>query len=201
MRIALAIALVGAGAGCLHDTAFTCTQDTDCDPGGRCEPVGFCSAADAQCPTGRRFTESAGQGLAQSCVSSGAMSVGGCPADYVAVGSSSHRYKRLGAVSWDQARAMCEQASPGTYLLIPDDAAELAAIAAIAPPPFWLGVDDLASQGKFMTVKTVPATFLPWAAGEPSTLAGRDCVRASSATVIATDVCTTRRAALCECEP
>ncbi|HEX3758199.1 MAG TPA: C-type lectin domain-containing protein [Kofleriaceae bacterium] len=201
MRLALAIALVAAGTGCLRDTAFTCMQDADCDPGGRCEPVGFCSVADAQCPTGRRFSESAGQGLASSCVSSSVMSAGRCPSDYVAVGSSGHRYKRLGTVSWDQARAMCEQASPGTYLLIPDDATELTELAAITTPPFWIGVDDLAAQGKFMTVKNVPATFLPWATGEPSALAGRDCVRASAATMIATDVCSARRAALCECEP
>jgi hypothetical protein len=130
------------------------------------------------------------------------MSGGRCPADYVPVGSSGHRYKRLpSTVTWDQARAMCEQASAGTYLLIPDDATELTELAAITAPPFWIGVDDLAAQGKFMTVKNVQATFLPWATGEPSALTGRDCVRASSATAIATDVCSARRAALCECEP
>jgi len=121
--------------------------------------------------------------------------------DYVAVGSSGHRYKRLGAVMWDQARAMCEQASAATYLLIPDDAAELADLATIASPPFWIGLDDLAAPGKFMTVKSVPAMFLPWASGEPSAQLGRDCVRATSATQIATDVCSNRRAAICECEP
>lgn len=59
------------------------------------------------------------------------MSPGRCPADYVAVGSSGHRYKRLGAVSWDQARAMCEQGSAATYLLIPDGATELADLAMV----------------------------------------------------------------------
>src|SRR5262249_2420353 len=126
---------------------------------------------------------------------------GRCPADYVAVGSSGHRYKRLGTVSWDQARAMCEQASAATYLLIPDDATELAGLATIASPPFWIGLDDLAGVGAFMPCKTARGRSRPGAPGEPSTRAGRDCVRATSSTQIATDLCSTPRAAICECEP
>ena len=195
------LGLAVAATGCLRDTEFKCMQDSDCEAMGHCEAVGFCSVIDARCATGRRFSESAGQGLASTCVPASGGSAGRCPMDYVAVGSSGHRYKRLGAVMWDQARAMCEQASAATYLLIPDDAAELANLATIASPPFWIGVDDLAAQGTFMTVKNVRAMFLPWASGEPSTQLGRDCVRATSATQIATDVCSSRRAAICECEP
>jgi hypothetical protein len=196
-----AIALAVAATGCLRDTGFTCVQDSDCEAMGHCEAVGFCSVVDAGCATGRRFSESAGQGLASTCVSATAGNAGRCPSDHVAVGSSGHRYKRLGTVSWDQAQAMCAQASAGTYLLIPDDATELTELAGIASPPFWIGLDDLAAQGTFMTVKNVRATFTPWATGEPSTRAGADCVRAISATQIATDLCSNRRAAICECEP
>jgi hypothetical protein len=202
MRWAIALAVMAA-TGCLRDTEFKCTQDADCEAMGHCEANNFCSVTDAQCTTGRRFSESAGQGLASTCVPAPAGSTDHCPSDYVAVGSSGHRYKRIGAVSgvsWDQARAMCE-ASPGTYLLIPDDASELSGLATIASPPFWIGVDDLAVQGMYMTVKNARATFTPWATGEPSTKAGFDCVRATSATQIATDVCTIKRAAICECEP
>ncbi len=197
---AIGLAVVAA-AGCLRDTEFKCTHDADCEAMGHCEAVGFCSVVDAQCPTGRRFSESAGQGLASTCVSATAGNMGACPSDYVAVGSSGHRYKRLAAVTWDQAQAMCAQASPGTYLLIPDDATELAGLATIASPPFWIGVDDLAAPRTFMTVKNVRAMFLPWASGEPSTQSGRDCVRAISATQIATDLCSSKRVAICECEP
>jgi hypothetical protein len=194
-----ALGLAVAATGCLRDTEFKCMQDSDCEAMGHCEAVGFCSVVDARCATGRRFSESAGQGLASTCVTTGAGSAGRCPMDHVAVGRSGHRYKRLGAVTWDQARAMCEQASAATYLLIPDDATELADLATIASPPFWIGLDDLAVPGAFMTVKNVPATFTPWASGEPRS--GRDCVRANSATTIATDVCSTPRPAICECEP
>jgi hypothetical protein len=196
-----AIGLAVAATGCLRDTEFKCTQDADCEAMGHCEAIGFCSVLDAGCTTGPRFSESAGQGLASTCVPAAAGNAGRCPTDYVAVGSSGHRYKRLGTVSWDQAQAMCAQASAGSYLLIPDDATELTGLAAIAPPPFWIGLDDLAAQGMFMTVKNVRATFTPWATGEPSTRAGADCVRAISATQIATDLCSNRRAAICECEP
>jgi hypothetical protein len=123
-----------------------------------------------------------------------------CPSDYVAIAGSSHRYKRLPAsVSWDQAMAMCEQAGAAAYLLVPDDATELKNLTTIAPPPFWLGLDDLATQGMFVTPKNIPAAFLPWASGEPRR--GLDCVRAISATQIATDLCSARHAAICECEP
>jgi hypothetical protein len=199
MRWAALGLAAAAATGCLRDTEFRCMQDADCEAMGHCEAVGFCSVVDARCATGRRFSESAGQGLASTCVTTGAGNAGRCPMDHVAVGRSGHRYKRLGAVTWDQARAMCEQASAATYLLIPDDATELADLATIASPPFWIGLDDLAVPGAFMTVKNVPATFTPWASGEPRS--GRDCVRANSATTIATDVCSTPRAAICECEP
>jgi hypothetical protein len=202
MRWAAAGLAAVAVTGCLRDTEFRCMQDSDCETMGHCEAIGFCSVGDAQCATGRRFSESAGQGLASTCVPATAGSAGRCPVDFVAVGGSAHRYKRLAAVSvsWDQARAMCEQIS-GTYLLVPDDATELSELANITSLPVWIGLDDLAVQGMFMTVKNARATFTPWAANEPSTRSGQDCVRAISATQIATDQCGVKRAAICECEP
>jgi hypothetical protein len=199
--LALWVAAAAGAAGCLHDTEFRCMQDADCGAGGTCESVGFCSAPDPQCATGHRFSDSAGQGLSNACVPAAAMNLGRCPADHVAVGSSGHRYKQLAAMSWDQARTTCEQSSAAAYLLIPDSAGELQDLASIVNPPFWVGLDDQVAHGMFATVKNAPAMFLPWAMGEPSTRTGRDCVRASSATAIATDVCSTRRAAVCECEP
>lgn len=185
-------------AGCLRTTEFKCLQDADCGASGTCEPIGYCSVPDAKCQdTGRSFGDSAGQGLASTCVPAGDR----CPADYVAVAGSKHRYKRIATTSWDLAKTACEQAGAAAYLLVPDDAAELGALAAITSPPFWIGLDDLTARGTFMTARDVPATFLPWAAGEPSHRAGADCVRASSASQIAADVCSMRHAAICECEP
>ena len=185
-----------AAAGCLHDPEFKCMQDADCGMGGTCEPVGYCSVASAECAgTGRSFSDSAGQGLADTCVP-----VMQCPSDYVAVAGSIHRYKRLAAtVSWDQASALCAQAGAAAYLLVPDDATELRNLATVASPPFWIGLEDQAKPGVFETPQGVPATFLPWASGEPRQ--GEPCVKASSATQIATDLCSVKHAAVCECEP
>ena len=47
--------LVVANTACLRSTSFHCTHDSQCDPGGRCEDIGYCSFADPNCPDGRRF--------------------------------------------------------------------------------------------------------------------------------------------------
>lgn len=195
--LAICTALAAAGAaGCLHDPGFKCLQDADCGMGGTCEPIGYCSIANAQCTgTGRSFSDSAGQGLSNTCVP--ALQ---CPADYVAIAGSLHRYKRIpAAVSWDQARIQCAQAGAAAYLLVPDDATELKNLATVASPPFWIGLDDQATAGRFVTPKNAPAMFLPWASGEPRP--GEHCVKASSGTQIATDLCSAKHAAVCECEP
>jgi hypothetical protein len=96
---------------------------------------------------------------------------------------------------------MCPQSSRAAYLAIPDDAAELANLATVASPPFWIGIDDKEDQGTFMTQKGVSAVFLPWAPGQPNLGPQNDCVAAISSTQIATDRCGNKQAAVCECEP
>lgn len=216
---ALAICLMAAAAmaaGCLRTTAFKCLQDADCGAGGTCEPIGFCSVANARCPgTGRSFSDSAGQGLASSCVPSGGvdpdagvdapidgMKPIGCPPGYAAVAGSSHFYRALANVAWNEARLACENTGLVTYLADPADAAELANLAAVASPPFWIGLDDQAIENTFVNHNNVPAMFTPWEAGEPDDgPPAEDCVEAVSATQIATDRCGNRHAAVCECEP
>jgi hypothetical protein len=205
-------------AGCLRSTAFRCAENSDCGTGGVCEPVGFCSVVNAECPgTGRSYVDSAGQGLSNTCVLAGApgpgvdagidapgdaMPASRCPSDYAAVAGSAHVYKALSGVNWDAARMMCDQSARAAYLAIPDDAAQLASLATVASPPFWIGIDDKQDQGTFVTQKAVPAVFLPWAPGEPdNTPPGQDCVDAVSATQIASDRCGNKQAAVCECEP
>ena len=68
---ALAIAfLASLLAGCLKSAAFSCAAEADCTRGGEvgvCEASGFCSFADASCPSGRRYGELSGN-LADRCV-------------------------------------------------------------------------------------------------------------------------------------
>lgn len=205
-------------AGCLRSTAFRCATSSDCGAGGVCEPVGFCSIPNADCPgSGRSYGDSAGQGLSNTCVPAGgpgpgvdagvdasidAMPANKCPSGYASVAGSAHVYKALSNVTWDEARMMCKQTSPAAYLAVPDDATELANLATVATLPFWIGIDDKANQGDWMTQKGAPATFLPWAPNEPdNTPPGQDCVDAVSATQIANDRCGNQQAAVCECEP
>lgn len=57
----LAVALVGCG-----EAVFQCSNGSDCT-GGFCEPNGYCSFDDPACPSGRRYGEFAGDGLANTC--------------------------------------------------------------------------------------------------------------------------------------
>jgi len=126
-----------------------------------------------------------------------------CPGFNALNGTPNHLYKRITAPgNWDTQRNSCAATSTTAYLAIPDDGAELQALSTLAGGVFWVGIDDLATENTFLTVKQTVATFLPWAAGEPDdTLGGQDCVTANSATQIATDKCSTLFAAICECEP
>lgn len=128
--------------------------------------------------------------------------VTGCPSGYAAIAGSAHLYKAVSGVSWDVAKMMCDLSSKAAYLAIPDDATELANLATLASPPFWIGIDDQATLGDFVTQKGAPAVFLPWAPGEPDNgLPPQNCVDVVSATQIATDRCGNLQAAVCECEP
>jgi hypothetical protein len=70
IRALLLVLAVAPLAGCLKSAAFSCSVETDCTRGGEigtCEPTGFCSFADASCPSGRRYGELSGA-LANVCV-------------------------------------------------------------------------------------------------------------------------------------
>jgi len=57
-------------AGC-GDDAFACDQDSQCEgtmAGGQCELNGYCSFLDPECPSGRRYGDLAGGGVAGLCV-------------------------------------------------------------------------------------------------------------------------------------
>lgn len=217
--IAMGVFVAAATAGCLRSTSFRCERDSDCGAAGTCEPIGYCSVANAECVgTGRAYSDSAGQSLANSCVPGDNPGPApdaaidapidgpnvGCPSGYAEIAGSAHRYKPLTNVSWDDARTACRLTSASAYLAVPDDATELTNLASAATAPFWIGLDDKAAEGMFVTQKGVPATFKPWQAGgvEPDNgPPDEDCVEAISATEIATNRCGNKHAAICECEP
>lgn len=65
--------VAGLLVACASPGAYTCAIEADCTAGGAagfCEPDGRCSVADGDCPSGRRYGDSAGA-QAGTCVGSG----------------------------------------------------------------------------------------------------------------------------------
>lgn len=219
MRAAWMLLPLTLCAACLRQTEFRCATSDQCGPGGTCEAVGYCSFPGAEC---QRFGESAGP-YANQCVGAQGGDAGidappgdapavGCPGNYAPLPNAPdnlHRYRRAPEnLTWDAQRTFCAQTAPNAYLAIPNDVGELAGLATVAvTTPFWVGVHDQMTEGTFITVRGDPATFLPWAAGQPDNNAGgmgEDCV-AATPTTISDERCTgggnDLRPAICECEP
>lgn len=128
--------------------------------------------------------------------------MGGCPNDFVALGGQAHRYRRITTTAdWTQQRLVCE--SFGTYLVVPDDVAELQAVTTFAAnATIWVGIADANGTGTYTTVLGSAATFLPWAAGEPTTGGNMHCVLDGANTqTYSNELCTVVEPAVCECNP
>jgi hypothetical protein len=213
-----------AATGCLKAAAFPCTSNEQCTKNGAlgtCESVGFCSFPDGECASGRRFGSLSGT-FANQCVGEGDAGVDspfdapidnmvlpdglGCPVGYAQLtGVPTHRYRRLGTSTiWQTQVDACKADGANVYLAIPDDATELQAILTFAGAQTWVGIDDLVTEGTFLTVLGGTPTFLPWAAGQPDNSGnpgGSDCVMALTAATYDDKKCGTTGIAVCECEP
>jgi len=191
MRAAwLMLPSLALGAGCLRSTEFRCMTNEQCGPTGTCQQTVGAFAPPIDAPAVA------------------------CPADFAPLNGApagSHVYKRLPTnANWATQHDACTALAGKTYLAVPDDAAELTGIAGVAQvTPFWVGVDDRATEGTYVRSNDLmPATFKPWDAanGEPDNPGGgggQDCV-ASTATLFSTEDCTggaASRPAVCECEP
>ena len=225
MRAARIAALVTplvamSSAGCLRSTTFQCLANADCVD-GVCESTGYCSFADSSCEGGRRYADHSDQFSGQ-CVgavegpdaSGDGSDIDGngtidaridagpnqCPGTYMSIGGSAHVYRLISLADNPTAQAViC--AGEGGYLVVPDDMAELQAVTSLAGN-VWVGVNDRAQEGVFVTQLGNPATYLPWAAGQPDDdNPGEDCVAASAALQYSDERCGQARAAVCECEP
>jgi hypothetical protein len=65
-RLLAFVAIVPLGS-CVELGVYRCDGALACGE-GTCEPNGYCSYADGDCPSGRRYSELAGEGLARDCV-------------------------------------------------------------------------------------------------------------------------------------
>jgi len=215
---AFVISVVLVASGCLRVTQFRCEQDSDCGPGGVCQPVQYCSLPDPQCG-GQRFVPSAGPYANQCVGATGDGGIADAPAGdgstidapkcdgYAALGGApGHVYKLVSTGdTWSNQASACTASSPGSaYLAIPDDANELDALDTLAgsAADYWVGISDLATPGTWQNTKNATQTFLPWTNGTPSPGAGKDCVEAiTDSAEIDNTHCTTALPAICECEP
>jgi Lectin C-type domain len=212
MRALGAIIAVLAQVSCMRATEFHCTTSGQCDPNGTCERTGYCSIPDGACPSGSRYTDAAGDEANQCVGGGGGGDAAGdvppdgdtrCPVGYagLANGQGNHRYLRIASSrQWDDQRSACANAA-NTYLAIPDDAVELAAITTLGAGRVWLGLTDEATEGTFLTVRGAAATFLPWEPGAPGGDGRDDCVEGIPTTELNDERCDRDRPAICECEP
>lgn len=199
----LAVVLAG---GCLRDTEFHCTSDSQCGSDGQCDgPTTFCTVPDSNCVLGRRYSEYSGS-YTNRCVMANPVDAGlGCAPGFVGIlGAGSHLYHQFTTpADFTSQRTACAAQGGITYLAIPDDQNELQAlVSATAQPAFWVGIDDMVVQGNYMTVRGQPATFLPWAPGQPDNAgSGEDCVAALGSATLDDQACANKLPAVCECEP
>jgi len=195
-------------AGCLRGaTGFHCASDADCTLGaqsGTCEPAtSYCSYPDANCVYGRRYNSYAGSD-ANLCVMPmvdaapptcpGFVTLGGVP--------GGHLYHLITSDADYQTQSdACGQMMGNAYLAVPDTPQELQALAVLAvQPTVWVGIDDRATPGSYVTAKGDPATFLPWGPGQPDS--SGQCVEAVDASdTLADQPCSAMLRAVCECEP
>jgi hypothetical protein len=218
MRALIAIAF--ASTGCIKAAAFQCATSDQCvrdGAQGQCEAVGYCSFPDSSCASGQRFGDYS-TSYANQCVgeTDGGMTGGdatvhdapqdgrACPAGYSTLpGVPNRQYRKLlTAAPWMNHVTACTAEGANVYLAIPDDATELSALVTFAGADFWIGIDDMAVEGAYKTVRGATPTFLPWAPGEPDNAGNQDCVEALAATSkLATLQCNTAHIAICECEP
>jgi hypothetical protein len=95
-------------------------------------------------------------------------------------------------IGWDAAQEEC--LAEGAHLWVPNTALE-----AMTLTGDWVGITDEATEGTYLTVTGVPATYLPWAAGEPDGGTAENCVR--NADIVFEDrACTDLRDFVCECD-
>jgi hypothetical protein len=132
----------------------------------------------------------------------------GCPVSFMAIagGQGTHRYRLINATDeWSLQMGTCAAMSDSAYLAVPDDAAELAAIATLsAASASWVGISDTATEAAYLTVLGGAATYLPWDINQPDDAGpqGEDCVMIqTSSSKLRDEKCNTKFRAVCECEP
>ena len=182
MRHLISLVFAISSAACLRQTVYTCEVNTDCGANGVCDPgLKLCSVADGACPSGFRYSDTAGAQAGQ-CVGGGPPGDDGgvdmpppppdgdapppedCPGDFQQLpGGSAHVYKFLSSADqWVAQATACKSASSRPTLAVPKTSAEQAAITMFVgagPASYWIGIDDIDADGSFKDQTGAAATF------------------------------------------
>ncbi len=124
-----------------------------------------------------------------------------CPASYQIVVATTSKYLAVdNSATWDQAQAAC--AADGQHLAIFEDQNERDLVVTLLPTrDLWIGVTDRVTLGTWLTVTGVPATYLPWTAGEPDLITSERCVETESPAYNYIDqLCSATQRYVCECD-
>ena len=82
------------------------------------------------------------------------------------------------SLSWSAASDVC--ATFGYHLVTIDDATENSTTASIAGSySFWIGFNDIASEGSFVWEDGSTVTYTNWNTGEPNDSNGEDCTHSN----------------------
>lgn len=197
MRALLVVSLV---VGCRYNGAFVCESDTECRSRGsvgRCElATGFCLFNDDTCPTGFRYDETAGDGLASTCLGDPVPEDGGvddtidantfdpamCPAQYTGMltGFPNARYVQMGNGSGQLFAAQiarCEPPASGpkiTHAVVVDSPEKAAALVTFIGNTSRVFVGLVQSpaavtvDGGWLGFTGEPAVAALWESGDPN---------------------------------
>ncbi len=110
-----------------------------------------------------------------------------------------HRYRRTDSSDRDGAVDAC--AADGAHLAVIETPAEDAFVHAFGNSDFWIGYDDLKTEGTFRWVKSTLTTYDNFQGSEPNDSGVEDCTYVQNGNGSWNDTnCGDQRPAVCECE-
>ena len=109
-----------------------------------------------------------------------------------------HRYRKTDPSDRDGAVDAC--GADGAHLAVIDTAAENAFVRTFGSADFWIGYDDLKTEGTFRWVKSSLTTYQNFQGSEPNNAGVEDCTYVRNDGAWNDTNCGDQRSAVCECE-
>lgn len=187
-------AAVLAMAACLPEPTFVCEDDDECSD-GVCEANGYCSFEDDDCSSGQRFSEYAGDGLANVCVPVG------CDGDEILDAVTGNCVAILeGRLTWEEARQQCLARGETWDLLAVDSAREQEFVLRLldSNDSYWLGGSDAAEEGRWLWPDGAGVPGELWAPDQPDGGTAENCLSMDGGGAVSDERCEASQNAVCE---